>query len=116
MLKLTAEGHSVTQASTGDDALGMVSADPPELLVLDIAMPGTNGLEVTRRLREQPETADLPIVLLTGCDTDHDIVAGWKSGASYYITKPFVIEHLRYFIKTLQGAVTPPRRWEVEID
>jgi two-component system phosphate regulon response regulator PhoB len=115
-LKLKAEGHTVSQASTGDEALRMVSDDPPQLLVLDIAMPGTNGLEVTRWLRKRPQTADLPIVLLTGRDTDHDIVTGWRSGASYYITKPFVIEHLRYFIRTLQGNVASTRRWEIDVD
>ncbi|MDQ6616303.1 MAG: response regulator [Actinomycetota bacterium] len=111
-MKLEAEGHKVTLACDGDEALQMATSNPPELLVLDVAMPGIDGLEVTRRLREQPETAALPIVLLTGKDTDPDIVAGWKSGANYYITKPFVIEHLRYFIKTMQDNVEPDEPWD----
>jgi DNA-binding response OmpR family regulator len=86
-MKLQAEGHNVTLAC-----------------------------EVTRRLREQPETATLPIVLLTGRDTDPDIVAGWQSGANYYITKPFVIEHLRYFIQTMQDMVEPPEPWDDTVD
>jgi two-component system, OmpR family, phosphate regulon response regulator PhoB len=103
-MKLEAEGHRVTVACDGDEALLLANTDPPELLVLDVAMPGMDGLEVTRRLRAQPETKALPIVLLTGRDADPDIVAGWQSGANYYITKPFVIEHLRYFIKTMHDS------------
>ncbi|MDQ1393403.1 MAG: two-component system, OmpR family, alkaline phosphatase synthesis response regulator PhoP [Acidimicrobiaceae bacterium] len=110
-LKLEGEGHRVTLASDGDEAFRLASTNPPGLLVLDVVMPGIDGLEVTRRLREKPETASLPIVLLTGRDTDPDIVAGWKSGANYYITKPFVIEHLRYFIKTMQD-VESDERWD----
>jgi two-component system, OmpR family, phosphate regulon response regulator PhoB len=111
-LKLEGEGHRVTLACDGDEALEMVTKEPPELLVLDVVMPGIDGLELTRRLRARPETKELPIVLLTGRDTDPDIVEGWKSGANYYITKPFVIEHLRYFIKTMQDNVEPDEPWD----
>jgi DNA-binding response OmpR family regulator len=107
-MKLQAEGHEVILACDGEEALRVASANPPALLVLDVVMPGLDGLEVTRRLRERPETASLPIVLLTGRDTDPDIVAGWQSGADYYITKPFVIDHLRYFINTMQGDAPEP--------
>jgi two-component system, OmpR family, alkaline phosphatase synthesis response regulator PhoP len=115
-LKLEAEGHCVRLAANGDEALALANASRPELLVLDIAMPGVDGLEVTRRLRGQPETASLPIVLLTGRDSDPDIIAGWKSGADYYITKPFVIEHLRYFIKTMHNAPEPGEPWDDTIE
>jgi CheY-like chemotaxis protein len=99
--KLEDEGHNVTLVCDGDEALCLVTSAPPDLLVLDIGMPGMDGLELIRRLRQRPETATLPVVLLTGRDTDPDIIAGWQSGANYYITKPFVIEHLRYFIESL---------------
>lgn len=106
-LELEAEGHRVTLASDGVEALRLASTAPPELLVLDVVMPGMDGLEVTRRLRERPETAAMPIVLLTGNDTTADIVAGWQSGANYYITKPFVVEHLRYFINAMHDTIEP---------
>ena len=115
-LKLEGEGHEVTLASDGDEALRLATSDAPELVVLDVAMPGIDGLEVTRLLRERPETKSLPIVLLTGRDTDPDIVAGWQSGANYYITKPFVIEHLRYFIRTMRDEDPPEPRWDVTVD
>ncbi len=111
-LKLEGDGRRVTLGADGDEALLLALSKLPQLLVLDIAMPGIDGLEVTRRLREQPETAALPIVLLTGKDKDPDIIAGWQSGANYYITKPFVIEHLRYFIKTMQHAAEPGEPWD----
>jgi len=111
-LKLEGDGHRVTLGADGDEALALARSAQPELLVLDIAMPGIDGLEVTRRLRERPETAELPIVLLTGKDKDPDIIAGWQSGANYYITKPFVIEHLRYFIKTMQHTAEPSEPWD----
>jgi DNA-binding response OmpR family regulator len=115
-MRLEAEGHQVTLACDGEEALRMARADGPELLFIDVAMPGIDGLEVTRLLRESPDTKDLPIVLLTGRDTDPDIVAGWQSGANYYITKPFVIEHLRYFIKTMQDNVEPDEPWDDTVD
>jgi DNA-binding response OmpR family regulator len=111
-LKLEGDGHRVTLGADGDEALLLALSKLPQLLVLDIAMPGIDGLEVTRRLRGHPETAALPIVLLTGKDKDPDIIAGWQSGANYYITKPFVIEHLRYFIKTMQHAAEPGEPWD----
>ncbi len=110
-LKLEGDGHRVTLGADGDEALALARSAQPELLVLDIAMPGIDGLEVTRRLRQRPETAALPIVLLTGKDRDPDIIAGWQSGANYYITKPFVIEHLRYFIKTMQHSAVAGESW-----
>ena len=101
-LKLQADGHEVILASNGHEARQLINIEPPDLAVLDIVMPGIDGLALTRVLREEPETASLPIVLLTGRDTDHDIMVGWQSGANYYITKPFVIEQLRYFIRLAQ--------------
>ncbi|HEX3542713.1 MAG TPA: response regulator [Acidimicrobiales bacterium] len=111
-LKLEAEGHHVTLARDGNEALALAGSARPGLMVLDVAMPGIDGLEVTRRLRQQPETARLPIVLLTGRDSDPDIMAGWKSGADYYITKPFVMEHLRYFIKTMHRTPDANEPWD----
>jgi two-component system phosphate regulon response regulator PhoB len=115
-LKLEGEGHAVTLAADGDEAMRVVTEEPPELLVLDVVMPGIDGLELTRQLRKRPETKELPIVLLTGRDTDPDIFEGWNSGANYYITKPFVIEQLRYFIKSMQDTLEPAEPWDDSLD
>jgi DNA-binding response OmpR family regulator len=101
-LNLEAEGHTVGVARDGTEALDMAMQAPPDLLVLDVMMPGLDGLEVTRRLRERPETAGLPIVLLTARGSNPEILEGWQSGADYYITKPFELEHLLYFIELMQ--------------
>jgi DNA-binding response OmpR family regulator len=101
-LNLEAEGHTVAVACDGTEVLEMAMAVRPDLLVLDVMMPGLDGLEVTRRLRERPETAALPIVLLTARGSNPEILEGWQSGADYYITKPFELEHLLYFIGLMQ--------------
>jgi DNA-binding response OmpR family regulator len=101
-LNLEAEGHTVKVATNGLEAFEMAVAARPDLLVLDVMMPGIDGLEVTRRLRERPETAQLPIVLLTARGSNPEILEGWQSGADYYVTKPFELEHLLYFIEMMQ--------------
>jgi DNA-binding response OmpR family regulator len=101
-LNLEAEGHTVAVACDGTEALEMAMQVRPDLLVLDVMMPGLDGLEVTRKLRERPETAGLPIVLLTARGSNPEILEGWQSGADYYITKPFELEHLLYFIELMQ--------------
>ena len=101
-LNLEAEGHAVMVACDGTEALEMAIVSRPDLLVLDVMMPGLDGLEVTRKLRERPETSGLPIVLLTARGSNPEILEGWQSGADYYITKPFELEHLLYFIELMQ--------------
>src|ERR1700730_12281472 len=101
-LNLEAEGHAVKVACDGDQAFELAVAARPDLLVLEVMMPGMDGLEVTRRLRQRPETAALPIVLLTARGSNPEILEGWQSGADYYVTKPFELEHLLYFIQMMQ--------------
>jgi DNA-binding response OmpR family regulator len=101
-INLEAEGHTVNAASDGSQALELALTSRPDALVLDVMMPGLDGLEVTRLLRARPETAALPIVLLTARGTNPEILEGWQSGANYYITKPFELEHLLYFIELTQ--------------
>ncbi len=105
-INLEAEGHSVKVAADGTQALDLAMNASPDLLVLDVMMPGLDGLEVTRLLRGRPETADLPIVLLTARGSNPEILEGWRSGADYYITKPFELDHLLYFIQLMQEKAT----------
>jgi DNA-binding response OmpR family regulator len=114
-MKLTAKGHTVRIAADGHEALAQALTPcrtAPHLLVLDIAMPGLSGLEVTCRLRARPETAKLPIVLLSGRDSNADILAGWQAGADYYITKPLMIEQLHYFIDSITNPTAPAEPWD----
>jgi len=86
---LKREGYQVSAASSGEEALRQVQAAPPDLVILDLMMPAMNGLEVCRRLRQDPVTASLPIVMLTAKGDEVDRVLGLEIGADDYIVKPF---------------------------
>ena len=82
-------GYVVRIVDNGSDALAEITRDPPDVALLDIGMPQMDGMEVTRRLRNDPATALLPIILVTGRGRLEDKVAGLNAGASDFITKPF---------------------------
>ncbi len=86
---LSRAGFEVLQASDGAQALQLVRERRPRLVVLDVAMPELDGLDVLRRLRADPETADLPVILLSARAQEADVALGYAEGASKYIRKPF---------------------------
>ncbi len=90
-LELSYEGYKVEKALEGREGLALVKAQPFDLILLDIMLPGLNGIEVLRRIRQ---FSDVPIILLTARDTVVDKVTGLDTGADDYITKPFAIEEL----------------------
>ena len=100
---LEAEGFQVTAAEDGQKALDIIAAEPRPVdiavIVLDVIMPGINGLDVLTRLRLHTETQSIPVLMLTGEDKAEDILAGYSVGADYYITKPFTRQQLVYGIK-----------------
>jgi DNA-binding response OmpR family regulator len=83
---LRAGGHAVVEAADGSEALRAMRSDPADLVVLDLMMPGIDGLEVCRRLRA---VGDVPIIMLTALGAEVDRVVGLESGADDYVTKPF---------------------------
>ncbi len=83
------EGYQVVRSRNGADALQQVRARPPDLVLLDLMLPGMDGLEVCRRLRRDPSTAALPIVMLTAKGEEIERVLGLELGADDYIVKPF---------------------------
>jgi len=89
---LSLEGFKVALAPDGEEALRQTREQPPDLVVLDVMMPGLDGLEVARRLRAAEDT--LPIILLTARDAVADKVSGLESGADDYLVKPFAFEEL----------------------
>lgn len=92
---LQAKDHDVITASHGEEALRLVEIDRPDAIFLDIMMPGVDGATVAQRLREAPETADIPIVFLTGLvDADEMRKRGPKIGGQYFLAKPFDAERL----------------------
>ncbi len=88
-LNLTASGFRTLTAASGSECLALVQQEKPDLIVLDILMPGLDGLEVAGRLKAQPATADIPIVFLTAMTQERDEARGWEAGAAAYIKKPF---------------------------
>src|SRR5918998_2256246 len=89
---LAFEGFKVTLAADGEEALRSVRDDRPDLIVLDIMMPGLDGLEVVRRLRLADE--QLPVIMLTARDAVPDRVTGLEAGADDYLVKPFAFSEL----------------------
>ena len=101
---LEVRGYPVTVAHSGDEALSMFEKVKPALVLLDVMMPGRDGYEVLAELKADPRTQGIPVVLLTARSSDDDVWEGWKSGADYYITKPFNVDELLYFIDMTFGG------------
>jgi len=91
---LSQDGHIVSQASTGQEALALIDAQAPDLLVLDLIMPKQGGLEVLKLLRSRSATATLPVLVLTSLDDEVNTRASFDLGATDYLTKPFSIPQL----------------------
>lgn len=86
---LERENLAVEAYEKGEDALASLKTHGVSLVLLDLMLPGIDGLEVCRRLKAQPETRDIPIIMLTAKDSEADIVAGLEMGAADYVCKPF---------------------------
>jgi two-component system, OmpR family, response regulator MtrA len=100
---LEADGHDVWSAVDGVTALELVRVVKPDLVLLDVTMPGADGITVLQALRADPETAPLPVVLLTARASESDQWAGWQAGADSYVTKPVPFEQLAALIVELTG-------------
>jgi two-component system, OmpR family, response regulator MtrA len=87
--KLRQSGHEVTAVADGAAALAACRAERPELVLLDVMMPGMSGLDAAQALRRDPETSGLPIIMLTARAQDSDIEQGFEHGVDDYVTKPF---------------------------
>jgi two-component system alkaline phosphatase synthesis response regulator PhoP len=86
---LLKEGYQVFCAVSGDEALKLADTHIPDLIVLDLMLPDIDGLEITKILKSEPKTKDIPIVMLSAKGEEADIVTGLELGADDYITKPF---------------------------
>jgi two-component system phosphate regulon response regulator PhoB len=91
---LTREGYTVTTAARGEEAVKEIPRKTPNLILLDLMLPGLDGLEVCRTLKKDPKTATIPIVMVTAKGEESDVVAGLELGADDYITKPFSMKVL----------------------
>jgi two-component system response regulator MprA len=103
---LSYEGYQVSSATNGESALAQIRLKPPDLVILDLMLPGIDGLEVCRRLRGAGE--QLAILMLTARDAVRDRVTGLEIGADDYLVKPFATEELLARIKALLRRRNPP--------
>jgi len=106
-LHLGLEGWDVLEAATGQDALDRLRAEPVDLVVLDIMLPGLDGITVLRAMRRGGPNADTPVLLLTARREESDKVLGLDSGADDYLTKPFGVRELVARARALMRRVRP---------
>jgi len=86
---LTREGFRVAAAESGELGLEIARQESPDLIVLDLMLPGMNGIEICRKLKAESQTQRIPVIILTARGEEEDIVAGFAAGADDYVTKPF---------------------------
>ncbi len=98
---LAKEGYTVTPVTSGEDGLKAAAGQLPDLILLDLMLPGIDGLEVCRRLKKNPDTAAVPVVMVTAKGEEADVVAGLELGADDYVAKPFSTKVLLARIKNV---------------
>lgn len=130
---LEKEGYQISIATTGEEGMKAARADMPDLIILDLMLPGLDGLDVCKVLKAGDKTKGIPIVIVTAKGEESDVVTGLEVGADDYITKPFspkvLIARIRSVIRRrstppvddnatlqLRGLTIDPRRHEVRID
>jgi two-component system alkaline phosphatase synthesis response regulator PhoP len=100
-VNLQRAGYDVVTAFDGREALEKVQSERPDLIVLDVMMPYMDGFEVLKRLKQDPVTAQIPVIMLTAKAQDADVFRGWQSGVDCYLTKPFNPMELLTFVKRI---------------
>ncbi|HEX8465000.1 MAG TPA: response regulator [Abditibacterium sp.] len=117
-INLEKAGYEVTTATTGREALDSVAQDVPALIVMDVMMPEMDGFEALQKLKNDPATARIPVIMLTAKAQDADVFQGWQSGADLYLTKPFNPQELLTFVKRILEAQSEMERGDksYEID
>lgn len=103
-INLTQEGYGVHTAADGEAALAAVAQERPDLIVLDVMMPGMDGFETLKRLKADPALAEIPVIMLTARAQDEDVFEGYGTGAKWYLTKPFEPGELRQVVRHLLAS------------
>ena len=130
---LERDGYEVTGVTTGEDGVDAARSESPDIVLLDLMLPGIDGLEVCRRLKADPDTANIPVIMVTAKGEESDIVTGLELGADDYVTKPFspkvLVARMRAVLRRrekavvkeddvlkIDGIVIHPGRHEVTVD
>ncbi|HYC70721.1 MAG TPA: response regulator transcription factor [Opitutaceae bacterium] len=99
--KLQREGYAVEAAANGEELLAKAAVQPPALVILDIMMPIQDGFSALRRLKEDPQTAGAPVIMLSGKSDEQDVVRCLNAGAADYMVKPFSPDELVVRVRKL---------------
>lgn len=100
---LSSQGFRVLSAQSGAAAVDLLKAESPDVLLLDVMMPGMTGFEVLANVRESSRHYALPVIMLTASTNDDDVMTAYQYGSDYYINKPFTADQLRYGIDLVLG-------------
>jgi DNA-binding response OmpR family regulator len=92
--KLGNTGHKVVRAPDGEQALSVAARESPDLILLDVMMPGLSGVEVLRRLKNDPALRSVPVIMVSAKGHERDVLSGLRGGAVDYIVKPFSLKEL----------------------
>ena len=103
---LVADGHDVVTASCGEDALAMLAAEPVDLVLLDVMMPGMDGYQVVSRIRGEQATGHIPVVLISALDDSSSRAHGLRAGAQAFVTKPINRAEIAACVRQLLGSGT----------
>lgn len=115
-VNLERQGWEVIPAYDGKEGLEKILKEKPDVVVLDVMMPYMDGFEVLKNLRREPDTQNIPVVMLTAKAQDKDVFEGYHYGADVYLTKPFNPMELVTFIKRILqsgGDDEGPKRYEI---
>ena len=117
-INLEKAGYEVVTGTNGREAVEKVRSEKPELVVMDVMMPEMDGFEALKQLKADPETAEIPVIMLTAKAQDADVFHGWQSGADLYLTKPFNPMELLTFVKRIFDAKgeTEDKTYEIDDD
>lgn len=116
-VNLERQGYDVVTAFDGKEALEKIAAENPDLVVLDVMMPYMDGFEVLQTIRKNPDTRELPVIMLTAKAQDADVFRGWQQGVDCYLTKPFnpmeLITFVRRIFKSLEEGGEDSGRYTI---
>lgn len=118
--KLRAEGYAVMVSHDGEEGWALIRADNPDLIVLDIMLPGLDGLSLCRMIRNEPKISHVPIIILTARGTEVDKIVGLESGADDYIVKPFglgeFLARVRALFRRMESRSASSQQDEMQSD
>lgn len=103
---LEREGYHVAAAKSGEEALNLLKTEKPDLVILDLMLPGMDGLEICRIIKQDPKGMNVPIIMLTAKSEEADVVIGLQMGADDYVTKPFSPKVLLARVKALLRRIS----------